>query len=292
MIVERFAPSPTGLLHLGHAYSAWRAWRAARDSGGRFLLRLEDLDTSRVRPEYAAAIKRDLAWLGIDWDGDVLCQSTRAEAYRAALSQLSERGLVYRCRCTRRDIREAISAPQEGVPMTGPDGPVYPGTCRHAGHGSKVPAAIRLDIAAAIRTLGGAGYVSALGFAELEGGANGSGVHRLDPDALIRAVGDVVLARKDGAVAYHLAVVVDDAFQRVSHVTRGEDLFPATAVHRLLQALLGLSPPVYRHHPLVRDDAGRRLAKRDDARSIAAYRESGLGPGEVIEMARLTVRCV
>lgn len=290
MIVERFAPSPTGLLHLGHAYSAWCAWQAARSARGHFLLRLEDLDTSRVRPEYAGAIERDLTWLGLGWDGDVLCQSTRTAAHHAALAQLADQGLVYRCRCTRRDIRDAASAPQEGAAIAGPDGLIYPGTCRQAGHGTDTPAAIRLDMTAAIRFLGGASALPQLGFTELMGGGEGPGVHRLDADKLTGGIGDAVLARKDGAIAYHLAVVVDDAFQGVSHVTRGEDLFSATPLHRLLQALLALPTPVYRHHPLVRDGAGRRLAKRDDARAIAFYRERGLAPAEVIEMARLNVR--
>lgn len=293
MIVERFAPSPTGLLHLGHAYSAWRAWRSARDSGGRFLLRLEDLDTARVRPEYASAIERDLAWLGLDWDGPVLCQSDRKEAYAEALASLQGLGLVYACRCTRRDIREALSAPQEvsfgSGNRTGPDGPVYPGTCRLAGHGTEESGALRLDMAKAVATLGGASSVAQLSYVERENrSVDPSGVCQLDPAALIEGTGDIVLARKDGVAAYHLAVVVDDAFQGVSHVTRGEDLASATPIHRVLQALLNLPTPSYCHHRLVRDDNGRRLAKRDDARAIALYRDEGLGPRDVLALAGIS----
>ena len=276
MIIERFAPSPTGLLHLGHAYSAWVGWSAAHRAGGKFLLRLEDLDQSRVRPEYDAAIQRDLSWLGLDWDGPILRQSQRTAAYGTVLADLAARGLTYRCVCTRRDISDAIDAPQE----LGPDGPVYPGTCRGRHKPGDQPHAIRLDMARAISTLG------PLAFTELGHGPDGqTGTIQIDPQALVETVGDVILARRDGAIAYHLAVVVDDAFQQITHVSRGQDLFAATQIHHVLQALLDLPAPVYRHHRLVRDTAGKRLAKRDDARAIAAYREQGLGPAEVLAMA-------
>ena len=280
MVVERFAPSPTGLLHLGHAYSAWTAWDAARRAGGRFLLRMEDLDRSRVRPHYVDAIERDLGWLGLDWDGPVLFQSERSVAYSEALRWLDGLGLTYRCDCTRRDIQEAIAAPQETA--TGPDGPVYPGTCRGRGADPSQPHAVRLNMAAAVARLGPA----PLSFREIGSGPAGQTGHiELDPGHLIDGIGDIVLSRRDGAPAYHLAVVVDDAFQQVSHVTRGQDLFEATAVHRVLQVLLDLPTPCYRHHPLVRDEAGRRLAKRDDARAIATYRAAGLSPDQVLQQA-------
>ncbi|HET7410605.1 MAG TPA: tRNA glutamyl-Q(34) synthetase GluQRS [Paracoccaceae bacterium] len=281
--VERFAPSPTGPLHLGHAYSAWVGWQAARQAGGRFLLRIEDLDQSRFRPEWVEGIMRDLVWLGLDWDGPVLCQSARLGAYRAALTDLAARRLTYACTCTRRDIAGAAAAPQEGH---GPDGPVYPGTCRERFRPTDGPHALRLNMAAAIEALGGSAAVDRLDFRETGAGPEGeTGTVSLSAAALVEGVGDVVLARRDGAPAYHLAVVVDDAFQGVTHVTRGRDLFPATPIHRLLQALLGLPVPVYNHHRLVRDGAGRRLAKRDDARAIAAYRAAGSSPAEVLRLA-------
>ncbi|HUF87660.1 MAG TPA: tRNA glutamyl-Q(34) synthetase GluQRS [Thermohalobaculum sp.] len=286
---ERFAPSPTGELHLGHAYSALVGWRAARRAGGRFLLRMEDLDRSRVRPKFARGILDDLAWLGLDWDGPVVCQSARLAAYRAALADLTARGLTYACTCTRRDIAEAASAPQEGVPAgpDGPDGPVYPGTCRGRAHAAGASAATRLDMRRAIAALGGAAAVGALAFTELAEGPGGeSGEIHLDPQALAEGTGDVVLARRDGTPAYHLAVVVDDAWQGVSHVTRGRDLFSATPLHRLLQALLGLPAPRWRHHRLIRDAHGRRLAKRDHARSLATLRAEGWSPAEIIRSLR------
>lgn len=279
---ERFAPSPTGELHLGHAFSALVGWQAARQAGGRFLVRMEDLDQSRVRPAFAAGILADLAWLGLDWDGPVLHQSGRLDAHRAALGALAARGLTYACTCTRRDIAEAASAPQEGAP-SGPDGPVYPGTCRGRAPVAGAPAATRLDMRRAIAALGGPAAVTALAFTELDEGPNGeTGPIRLDAEALVEATGDVVLARRDGAPAYHLAVVADDAWQGVSHVTRGRDLFAATPLHRLLQALLGLPGPHYRHHRLIRDSEGRRLAKRDDAHSLARLRAEGWSPTDVL----------
>ncbi len=286
--VERFAPSPTGRLHLGHALSAWLGWQAARRANGRFLLRIDDLDQGRVRPEWTAAILDDLAWLGLSWDGTVLQQSDRMRAYRVALADLAARRLTYVCTCTRRDIAEAISAPQEGAGH-GPDGPVYPGTCRGRFRSTDAPHAIRLDMSAAIEALGGPAAVDRLVFTELDRGPGGeTGTIALSAARLIAECGDVVLGRRDGAPAYHLAVVVDDAYQGVTHVTRGRDLFPATAIHRLLQALLGLPTPIYRHHRLVRDAAGKRLAKRDDARSIAAYRAAGLAPTEVLALAGIS----
>ena len=279
--VERFAPSPTGELHLGHAFSALTAWDAAQSGGGRFLLRLEDLDAGRVRESFAGAILEDLAWLGIRPDGPVLRQSTRAEAYAAALDRLAGRGLVYACSCTRRDIAEAASAPQEGAPQHGPDGLVYPGTCRGTPPDA-TDGALRLDMARAIDSLGGPGAVARLSVEEIGAGPGGeTGTIALDPGALVAGTGDAVLRRKDGAAAYHLAVVVDDAHEGVSHVTRGEDLFAATPLHRLLQALLGLPVPVWRHHRLIRDAQGRRLAKRDRDLALSALRAAGVTPAGV-----------
>lgn len=283
MYTDRFAPSPTGELHLGHAFSALVGLHAARAAGGRFLLRIEDLDQGRSRPEFVEGIFRDLAWLGIEWEQPVLFQSARLPACRAALNRLSELGLTYPCTCTRRDIAEAVSAPQEGVIAPGPDGPVYPGTCRGRAHRPGEPAAIRLDMRRAVAALGGGAAVSGLHFEELDAGPSGeTGEIRLDPTALIGGTGDVVLARRDGAPAYHLAVVLDDAWQDITHVTRGRDLFPATPIHCLLQALLGLATPRYRHHRLVRDARGKRLAKRDRAHSLAQLRADGWQPRDVL----------
>ncbi len=288
MHIERFAPSPTGLLHLGHAFSALTAWEAARMAGGRFLLRFEDLDAGRVRPAYKDAIRADLQWLGLDWPRPELFQSSRINAYKTALDTLNERGLLYRCTCARRDIAEAVSAPQEGAAVHGPDGLVYPGTCREADRGDERPYSLRLNMARAIADLGGPDSVGQLWFEERgEDPASASGVISLDAESLVGSVGDIVLRRRDGAVAYHLAVVVDDAFQQISHVTRGSDLFAATQIHRVLQALLALPVPVYAHHRLIRDEAGRRLAKRDDARAISTFRDAGATPEDIRRMIGL-----
>lgn len=284
MIVERFAPSPTGPLHLGHAFSAHLAWSCARAKNGTFLLRLEDLDQGRCRSAYVKGIFQDLGWLGLDWPQPVLRQSERGQAYAQALARLDGLGLVYRCTCTRRDVQTALSAPQEGVPVQGPDGLVYPGTCRGTFETPPDTHALRLDIDRAIHHLGGAEAIGVLTYTEI-GGDAGPTLHALNAAELRNGTGDIVLARRDGAIAYHLAVVVDDAHQGVTHVTRGEDLAPATPVHRLLQVLLDLPTPVYRHHPLVRDDRGKRLAKRDDARAISTYRHEGRTPEEVIALA-------
>ena len=276
--VTRFAPSPTGLLHLGHGFSAMTAWEAAKSAGGTCLLRIEDTDATRVRPEYEAAIYEDLAWLGLTWPEPVWRQSDRLDVYAAALDRLGRLGLTYPCRCTRADIRAAVAAPQEGA---GPGSAVYPGTCRgrvlaEAGQGE----AIRLDLSRALALLDG----PALTWTET--GPAHAGTHALDPEAMRREIGDVVLARKDiGAAAYHLSVVVDDAAQGITHVVRGEDLLDATPIHRLLQALLELPVPVWHHHALVRDAGGKRLAKRDDARAIREYRKAGLTPEDVRRLA-------
>lgn len=284
-VVERFAPSPTGALHLGHALSALTVSDAARATGGTFLLRMDDLDTGRVRPRFAEMIMDDLRWLGLSWPEPVLFQSSRAAAHDAVLAELTARGLVYPCFCTRAEIQAAAGAPQEGAE----EGPPYPGTCRgrHVDPSSP-PHALRLDMGRAIEALGGAEAVRALSFREIGSGPSGEqGEVRLDPADLIGRVGDVVLKRKDGAVAYHLAVVVDDAWQGVTHVTRGQDLFSSTPLHRLLQALTGRPTPVYRHHRLIRDATGRRLAKRDGDRSLAALREAGATAADIRGMVGL-----
>jgi len=274
--VTRFAPSPTGPLHLGHAYSAWVA--AGRAGAGRFLLRIEDIDRARCRPEWVAQIYDDLHFLGLDWPRPVMRQSDRLPAYRAALGQLAALGVLYPCRCTRADIRAAMSAPQEGA--VGPDGLVYPGTCRARPLSDARPDdALRLNMRAALSRAGTLGYV--------ENGPLYSGQHRPDPDWMIAQVGDVVLARRDMGTSYHLSVVVDDAAQGVTEVTRGADLFDATAIHVLLQALLELPHPSYWHHDLIRDEQGKRLAKRDDARAIAGYRADGASAQDIRAMLTL-----
>jgi len=274
-VITRFAPSPTGPLHLGHAFSALTAAALAEAAGGTFLLRIEDLDRARVRPDWEALIYEDLTWLGLTWPEPVLRQSRNGAAYDAALSALAARGLIYPCSCSRGDIRAALAAPQEGAPAVGPDGVVYPGTCRGRPMASRQPGdALRLDIARAVAA------VRPLSFEET--GPVHPGRHRVEPEALVAGTGDVVLGRRvSGEIAYHLAVVVDDGAQGVTLVPRGEDLFTATPVQVLLQALLGLPQPRYHHHRLIRDERGRRLAKRDDARSLHSYRAAGLTPAGI-----------
>ena len=290
-IVERFAPSPNGRLHLGHAFSALTAYDAAVAAGGRFLLRIEDIDRGRARETHVDGIFADLAWLGIKWEEPVLRQSTRFAAYREALEALKKRGLSYPCFCTRKEITAALDAPQEG----GPDGPPYPGTCRGLSAIDCIEmemagrdAALRLDMRMAVAALGGAAALADLYFEELDAGPDGeTGRIALDASTLIELAGDVVLARKDTPTSYHLSVVIDDAHQNVSHVTRGRDLFAATPVHRLLQALLNLPTPRYRHHRLIRDDDHRRLAKRDDAPALADMRAGGATAEDVRRMVGL-----
>lgn len=288
-LVTRFAPSPTGLLHLGHAHAALFAERAARTAGGRFLLRIEDIDQGRCSPEYESAITEDLRWLGLAWDGPVLRQSDRFAVYRRALDTLRERGLLYPCFCTRKDIRREIAragqAPHgpagHGSATLGPDGPRYPGTCRGLGERkrrARIAAgrayALRLDVAAAVAAVGPLTWIE-----------HGRGLAGAAVPAEPEIHGDVVLGRKDVPASYHLAVTLDDAEQGVTLVTRGEDLAPATHIHRLLQALLDLPVPAWHHHGLIADADGRRLAKRDDAQAIRALREQGLGPAAVRALA-------
>jgi glutamyl-Q tRNA(Asp) synthetase len=268
MIVTRFAPSPTGFLHLGHAFSAYNAWKRARDAGGRFLLRFEDIDPARCRPEYAEAIQEDLRWLGLDWDGSPLVQSDHLSEYQAVLDSLTERGLLYPCFCTRADIAASTAAPH------GPDGsPLYPGTCRRRSESERADRiaagerfALRLDMAAAMRP--GLSY---------EEEARGRIACR--PERF----GDIVLARKDAPASYHLCVTHDDAAQGVTLVTRGSDLQPATDLHRLLQDLMGWPTPTYAHHRLLTDDTGRRLAKRNKADTLRSLRTEGVSVRSIIE---------
>jgi len=262
MLTTRFAPSPTGQLHLGHAYSAVLAHGAARAARGRFLLRIEDLDQGRCRPEYVAGIGEDLRWLGLDWDGEPLVQSKRTNAYRQALERLRADGLVYPCFCTRSDIAAALSAPHGKAHAR------YPGTCRGLADDperrASTPHSWRLDSAKAIARAGLPSWT------EKDGRRSAASADDID---------DEILARKDAPASYHLACVVDDAASGVTLVVRGADLRASTPVQRLLQALLGLPEPSYLHHPLVTHGDGRRLAKRDRAPTLAALRESGLdGP--------------
>jgi glutamyl-Q tRNA(Asp) synthetase len=272
-VLTRFAPSPTGLLHLGHAYSALFAAALARQAGGRFIVRIEDIDRGRCRIEFEDAIFEDLDWLGLEWETPVRRQSNHMEDYARALGRLD--ALLYPCFCTRKEITAEIARAAHAP--HGPDGPVYPGTCRDmdigerqrlmaAGHAF----ALRLDLGAAMAAVPG------LTWRDRE-----RGVMEADP----RPFGDIVLARKDTPTSYHLAVTVDDHAQGVSLVTRGRDLFDASHIHRVLQGLLGLDTPEYHHHRLLRDPAGRRLAKRDQALTIRALRRSGKTPAQVRALA-------
>ena len=270
----RFAPSPTGPLHLGHAFSALTAWDLAQAAGGTFLLRIEDIDAARCRPEWEAQIYADLHWLGLTWPKPVMRQSERLFAYRAALDRLASLSVLYPCRCTRGDLRAALSAPQEGVSLAGPDGPIYPGTCRQRTMDDAGPMdAIRLDILRAAQLAG------PLLWTELCGPQ--AGLRTCSASDLAAEVGDVILARRDIGTSYHLAVTVDDAAQDITLVVRGEDLQPATPIHVLLQRLLGLKTPEYHHHRLIRDADGKRLAKRDDARALSLYRSEGATPDDI-----------
>lgn len=276
----RFAPSPTGPLHLGHAYSAILAHDMALAEGGEFLLRIEDIDQSRARPEWEEMIYDDLKWLGLWWEEPVMRQSKRMGAYQTALDTLWDRGLMFACTCNRRDIMQAASAPQEGL-QYGPDGVIYPGTCREKQSRERhLPknSVLRLDIAKALESTGRIVF---------EETGRSRKRHTYVPDAITSTTGDIVLARRDMGTSYHLSVVVDDADQGITHVVRGEDLFDATKIHVVLQRLLDLPTPTYHHHRLIRDDAGKRLAKRDDARAIRKYREDGATPADIRRMVGL-----
>jgi len=271
----RFAPSPTGLLHLGHAHAALFAHRAARQAGGRFLLRFEDIDATRCKPEFTTAIVEDLTWLGLDWDEPPRIQSRRMPQYNATLERLTRRGLLYPCFCRRSDIAAAIAA------QHGPSA-LYPGTCRgRADAGTRVaagePHALRLDVARALAITGRLTFTDQI-----------HGLRRCTPEAQ----GDVVLARKDIPASYHLCVTQDDAEQGVTLVTRGEDLLEATDIQRLLQALMGWPEPIYAHHGLITGQDGKRLAKRDQAPTLRALRTSGASPSQVAAMAGLPLASI
>ncbi len=268
-IVTRFAPSPTGLLHLGHAFSALKAWTLSRGHEGRFILRIEDIDTGRCRRDYNDAIYRDLGWLGLTWETPVRLQSEHLADYSAALERLKHRDLVYPCFCTRRDIAAAANAPH------GPDGPIYPGTCRNLDEEKRQNLmrsgryAWRLDVKKSCQTTG------ALEWSDAYAGR---------VTATPQQLGDVVIARKDLGTSYHLAVTVDDALQGITDIVRGKDLFDSTHIHRLLQALLGLPTPRYHHHALILDGAGEKLSKRNDAQTLESLREAGRSAAEIREM--------
>jgi glutamyl-Q tRNA(Asp) synthetase len=240
--VTRFAPSPTGALHLGHAYSALLNFEAARASGGRFLLRIEDIDQGRCRPEFVRGIEEDLAWLGLAWEAPVRVQSQHFADYTAALARLEAAGLLYRCICTRADIARATTAPH------GDEGPIYPGTCKHK---------------------------------QLKPGESFAWRLHMDKAAGPASQGDIVIARKDTPTSYHLAVTWDDALQGVTDVIRGQDLLSATPIHQTLQRLLGLPMPSYHHHRLLTDADGRRYAKRDKSLTLASLRADGVTPAQI-----------
>lgn len=283
MIRERFAPSPTGLLHLGHAYSALLAWDAACASGGEFLLRMENTDITRCKPEFETAIYRDLNWLGISWPEPVLRQTDRSHQYNDALARLIDLGLCYPCKCTRSDIKNAQSAPQEGAEnVMGPDGSIYPKTCTNRPMSDQQPSdAIRLNMHKALSIIKTDLWYTEIGTGNMQ-------TIEIKPDTLISECGDIVLARKDiDTTGYHLSVVIDDAFQSITHITRGRDLIPATPIHCLLQTLLGLPTPIYNHHRLIRDENGKRLAKRYDAMAVGKYRADGATAADIRAMVDL-----
>jgi glutamyl-Q tRNA(Asp) synthetase len=274
-MITRFAPSPTGHLHLGHALAAAAAHETARAMGGHMLLRMEDIDTSRVREEYYGAIEEDLHWLGITWQGTPWRQLDRMAAYQEALNQLQEIDLIYPCFCTRKEIQAMTSAPQQGDET---EALLYPGTCRELSAAEREKnILIRPGFAWRLHAHKAAAMLGDASFDDLRYGST-----RIDANLL----GDVVLARKDIGVAYHLAVVIDDAVQNVTHVTRGEDLLSSTHVHCLLQHLLGLVRPLYLHHELVCDHRGKRLAKRHDALSLRSMRAAGVSADEIMERLR------
>ena len=292
----RFAPSPTGPLHLGHAYSALLGFDMAMREGGEWLLRIEDIDRQRSKPEWERQIYEDLEWLGLWWPEPVMRQSERAELYSSVLDGLWWDDAVFECTCSRADILAAASAPQEGAPLVGPDGVVYPRTCEGNRSMSGLyprrfpDAALRLDMGLATqvtaeRPVAQPAYLS---FHETGAGPNGEkGPIRVLESDLIQNVGDVVLARRGMGTSYHLSVVLDDAAQGITHVIRGQDLFEATKIHVVLQRLLGLPTPVYHHHRLIRDETGRRLAKREDAKAIRRYRDEGATPQDIRRMVGL-----
>ena len=280
-IVTRFAPSPTGFLHLGHAHSALLGHRTARDSGGRFRLRIEDIDRARCKPEFETAIFEDLAWLGLAWETPVRRQSDHFGDYAAALERLEGQGLLYPCFCSRKDIAAAASAPH-GIPSDTGETVIYPGTCRGLDpilaaerKAAGAPFALRLDVAKASRQVG------PLSFGETEPDGSTWTEIPAEPERF----GDVVLGRRDTPASYHLCATLDDHLQGISLVIRGEDLRPATHLQRLIQAVLGLATPHYRHHLLLTNEQGVRLSKRDGAQTLRALRDRGMSADAVRTMA-------
>ena len=271
-MITRFAPSPTGPLHLGHAFSALTVWQVAARSGGTALLRIEDTDSTRVRPEYEAGIYEDLAWLGLTWPTPVMRQSERFGLYAKALALLAQRGLLYPCSCSRRQIVDAGALP-------GADGMVYPGTCRGRSMDTlKDGDAIRLNVGLALSKI-----AEPMQFEET--GPQNPGVTQASATVLCEQIGDPVLKRKDtGDPSYHLACVHDDAAQAITHVVRGMDLRDLTPLHVLLQHLLGYPTPIYHHHELILDDDGKRLAKIDKSKALAKYRAEGATPEDIRQM--------
>ena len=281
MIVTRFAPSPTGFLHLGHAYAALFAWHAAEQTGGKFVLRIEDIDLGRCRSEFEQAILEDLTWLGVHWDEPVRRQSEHFDDYAEALAKLDRRGLIYSCFCTRKEIGAEIARSAEAPQLTDLSAAPYPGTCKRLKPDERArrmaagaPYALRLDCAKAIAEIDSQPLV----FEEIGSGPNGETGHLTAHPELI---GDIVLARKDLPASYHIAVVTDDALQGITLVTRGRDLFGATHIQRLLQAILGLPAPEYAHHRLVLDPQGRKFSKRDRAVSLRTLRQSGATSADI-----------
>jgi glutamyl-Q tRNA(Asp) synthetase len=268
-VITRFAPSPTGLLHLGHAFSALTVWDKARQAGGKVFLRIEDTDTTRCRPEFEDAIYEDLTWLGLDWDGPVRRQSEHFGDYTRTLDRLAQMGVLYPCSCTRREILDQN-------PANGWDGPVYPGTCRGRNlDAAQDSDAIRLDLGRAWEVVGGP-----LEF--LETGPEHAGNHRVEREETIEKIGDPVLRRRvSGDPAYHIACTHDDALQGITHVIRGADIWRQTWLHVLLQALMGWPRPLYHHHRLITDDSGKRLAKISKSKAISVYRAEGMGPEDL-----------
>ncbi|MEN8831535.1 MAG: tRNA glutamyl-Q(34) synthetase GluQRS [Pacificibacter sp.] len=277
--VTRFAPSPTGPLHLGHAYSAILAHDKARAAHGRFLLRFEDTDLERSKPEYVAQTIDDLTWLGLTWDEEPLFQSEHLTVYNQYLEDLSARGLTYPCKCSRKDIAAALAAPQEGVPHH-----LYPQTCKSRALTERGPKdALRLHMDRACDAIEGQN----LWFDEL--GPSHKGRYSLDRTALLRDVGDIVVGRKDiDTAAYFMASAIDDVRQGITDVVRGEDLFEFTQVQVLLLHLLGFQAPKYDHHTLIRDENGKRLAKRDDARALSKFRAEGASPNDIRQLVGLS----
>jgi len=276
-IITRFAPSPTGYLHPGHAFSAKLAFDFAKKHGGRFLLRIEDIDHTRCKMEYEQAIYEDMDWIGLDWERPVRRQSDHMADYQNALDVLEQKGLLYPCFCSRRDIRRAIGNSSRTAHSL--EGPLYPGTCRNLTpaerqslSGKNIPHALRLDMEKALDLAGN----TPLTWTDLE-----AGKQIATPEILRQTIGDAVLSRKEIPTSYHLSVVVDDHLQNITHVIRGSDLFPASHLHRLLQFLLGYEVPLYLHHALVQDGKGHRFANRSRAKALRHLRAEGLTPDDL-----------